>query len=570
MNYENYKKLKEIQTYKIFDNIYGMRKEKIVFQYEDIIFVSGIALLSLLRKEIEYDNLIVELEENIKHIDTISLLEELIVTYKKEIEEVSRKYNEDELKATVLFSESKTFSKTGDISTTDGIMQLVIDVLDIKEEDSVLELGSGVNSFLTKVGYSSKSQNLKGIEISKTNIIIGEMRKYITGVNIEITEGNMLLETEIKGDKVFVDSPLGVKIANIHEYIEKNQKLREFFNELKINSTGEWIYGINGYLKTNFNGKTAIIMTNAGTWNKLDENIRQKLVEEGLVEGVIILPSNLLASTAISVTLVVLSEGNVEVKMVDAIELYTKGRRQNTLEEKNIEKILESYRNNTKISKIVKNEDIIKNDYILNPLRYIIGNDIKNPITIGEISKTISRGKSIKSSELDELITKEKTNCQYIILKNIKNGVVEEDLQNLKYIDEKHEKACLKNKNILISKNAPFKIAIVNIDEDKKILCSNNIYALEIDEEKIDPEYVVVYLNSKEGQNQLNRIAKGTVISNISTTDLKKVKIPQMSIEEQKIVVEHCKKINDIIIKRTKKLEDLKKYKEIFLTEKFK
>lgn len=78
------------------------------------------------------------------------------------------------------------------------------------------------------------------------------------------------------------------------------------------------------YLNMNKPGKTIVLMSGAGTWNKPDEEIRQKLLENGIIEGVILLPPNLMTSTAIQLSMIILSQDNKKVRMVDASKYIQK------------------------------------------------------------------------------------------------------------------------------------------------------------------------------------------------------------------------------------------------------
>lgn len=64
----------------------------------------------------------------------------------------------------------------------------------------------------------------------------------------------------------------------------------------------------------------------------------------------------------------------------------------------------------------------------------------------------ITRGAQIKASELDELVSYEPTDFQYLMLANIQDGIISDDLPYLKELDKKQEKYCIKNNSLVISK----------------------------------------------------------------------------------------------------------------------
>jgi len=61
------------------------------------------------------------------------------------------------------------------------------------------------------------------------------------------------------------------------------------------------------------------------------------------------------------------------------------------------------------------------------------------------------------------------------------------------------------------------------IPEDKTILANGNLYFIELDESKVNPTFVEVFLQSEVGMTQLNRYAKGAAMKSISIQDLKTI-----------------------------------------------
>ena len=293
-------------------------------------------------------------------------------------------------------------------------------------------------------------------------------------------------------------------------------------------------------------GKTIVLMSNAGTWNKPDEELRKLLVEDGIVEGIVLLTARLMSSTAIPLTMMILSHNNKTVRMVDASEIYTEGRRQNSLEEQDISRIVEAYFSDSDISKSIAVDEIANNDYILNPQRYIgfeLGFD--NSITLAAVSASINRGVMITSNELDEIATKEETKYRYLMLGKINDGVIDSRLPCLTHIDEKYKKYCIKDGNLIISKNSPFKVALASVEEGEHILAAGNLYFIELDETRANPVFVSVFMQSEVGMAQLHRFAKGGIPKSISIQDLKKIEIPTIPREQQDRIAEEYLQLKD-------------------------
>ena len=371
---------------------------------------------------------------------------------------------------------------------------------------------------------------------------------FILNLPIKGIQGNILSQAHahLKANKIFSNHPLGLRLRDVDDFLNKNPRLNKYFKHAKRTVSTDWVFTMAAYLNMDKPGKTIVLMSNAGTWNKPDEELRKLLVEDGIVEGIVLLTARLMSSTAIPLTMMILSHNNKTVRMVDASEIYTEGRRQNSLEEQDISRIVEAYFSDSDISKSIAVDEIANNDYILNPQRYIgfeLGFD--NSITLAEVSASINRGVMITSNELDEIATKEETNYRYLMLGNINDGVIDSRLPCLTHIDEKYKKYCIKDGNLIISKNSPFKVALASVDEDEHILAAGNLYFIELDETRANPVFVSVFMQSEVGMAQLHRFAKGGIPKSISIQDLKKIEIPTIPREQQDRIAEEYLQLKD-------------------------
>lgn len=448
------------------------------------------------------------------------------------ISEYSEKFKENELLSFIFFSENDSFSES---QTPFGIIQLATKLFNLKGQESVIDLCSGTGSFLSYVSYIHPNTELKGIEIKTSNIIISNIRSEILGKDINYIQGDALKvnSSEDKADSVFVNAPFGFRISQYFDKLSKSSDVSKYFINAKRTISSDWIFALKAIKMQNENGKTIALMTNAGTWNKADEFMRKQIIEDGLVEAVIALPANLFSNTSINTVMVIFSNNNKCVKFLDATHCFTKGRRINSLENKDVEKILNLYFSENENISTVSIENLRKHEYILNPNRHIQNNDLVEGFALGEICIEIRRGALISSADLDSLVSDKNTSYKYLMLKNIQNGIVDDQLPSLNEINQSNIKYCLKDGDLVISKNSPFKIARISIEEGTHILANGNLYIIELDSTKINPTYVEFYLQSDMGIAQLERLAKGTAIKNISIQDLKNVKIPHISVAKQ-------------------------------------
>src|SRR5699024_3395983 len=151
---------------------------------------------------------------------------------------------------------------------------------------------------------------------------------------------------------------------------------------------------------------------------------------------VIALPQNLYLNTGIACSLLVLSRNNKNIRMIDATEMVSVGRRQNILSDENISEIVELLNTDDKNSRLVSIEEVAENEYVLNPSRYLQQETVvKNGVLFETVIKNITRGAQIKASVLDEIVSDEPTNMQYLMLANLQDGIISDELPYLKGID---------------------------------------------------------------------------------------------------------------------------------------
>ncbi|MGE6260705.1 N-6 DNA methylase [Heyndrickxia sporothermodurans] len=529
----------------------------------------SIAFLTLLWKqteEKETTTLSSVISEKIKDETTAHFLKNVAFEFGNLIYDLKDKYEEDVLVSYILFAEPSRYSAVSDYATPQGIINLAINILDIKPDDRVLDMGSGLNNFLIAASSNENSAKYFGVEINTLSVVVANIRDFVAENDITVVQGDMLAKScnEIGANKIFSNYPIGIKLAQLKQKIDANPSLRKYFGNMKRNISSDWIYNFAVLDNLTDSGRAVILMTNSGTWNSSDEMIRKYFIESGNIEGIILLPERLFTGTGIPMTMLVLGKNKGQtVKMVDASSIYTKGRRQNTLEKNDIVHIMECYNADSEFSRSVSTKEIAGEEYFLNPQRFILSKDEAfDGITFEDICIRISRGAQIKSSELDELATSDSTGLHYLMLQNINEGLIDEKLPSLKTIDPRYEKYCINDNNLILSKiGTPFKVGLAQVESGEKILANGNLYFIELDENKINPVFVKAFLESEPGQAQLSKLAKGSAMMSISIRDLNQLRIPNISRKEQeKIASQYLELCDDIVIlqKQLEKIKDKK------------
>jgi type I restriction enzyme M protein len=283
--------------------------------------------------------------------------------------------------------------------------------------------------------------------------------------------------------------------------------------------------------------------------------VRKYFIDNGYLEAVIALPERLFETTNIATTMVVLSKGNERTMLVDATSICEKGRRYNSFTEEQVEQISFSVAHETINSRFMTREELVENEYVINPTRYLTEEIVvENGVPFENIIKSITRGAPLKASQLDEMVSDEPTDYQYLMLANIQRGQIDSTLPYIKGIQDNQRKYCLKNHDLILSKNgAPFKIAVAEVQPGKTILANGNLYIIEIDEEKADPFFVKAFLESEKGAALLKSITVGAAIPNIGVEALKKLPIPNVPLEEQhELATKYLAKVDEITLYQRK------------------
>jgi type I restriction enzyme M protein len=156
------------------------------------------------------------------------------------------------------------------------------------------------------------------------------------------------------------------------------------------------------------NGKGAIILPHGVLFRGNKEaDIRRKLVEQGLIKGIIGLPANLFYGTGIPACIVVIDKENAHARtgifMIDASKGFIKDGNKNRLQEQDIHKIVDVFNRQLEIarySRMVPVSEIASpaNEFNLNIPRYI---DSSEPEDLHDVDAHLHGG--IPNRDIDAL-----------------------------------------------------------------------------------------------------------------------------------------------------------------------
>lgn len=477
-------------------------------------------------------------------------------------------FSEDELAMYLVTYPRESFGRvSSEYSTPDSVIKLAFKLLAPREKDVIADFGSGCGDFLVHAACENYTQ-LFGIDINTVSCEISKIRTEMLTNNVDIELGDMFaIPNESKYDKVFSNYPFGMRVLSLRNETEFIEAVNKKMPEMRKATSSDWIYN---YLLTEHitdDGKAVAVMTNGSTWNSIDKRIREFFVRNGLIETVITLPSKLFDYTSISTTMMVFSKGNKTIRMINAENICEQGRRQNVITESDIERIMNLLAEDADEAVTVNLKTIQENDFVLNPSRYLDSPmKIEDGVKFGTVVKRITRGAPIKAQDLDQMVSEETTDTQYVMLANIQNGMISDELPYLKELSLKYDKYCIGNKNLLLSKNgAPFKVAVAEVEEGKKLLGNGNLFIIELDEEKVNPYFIKAFFDSEVGSLSLKSIAVGSAMPNISVESLKNLMVPLPPMEKQnEIATLYQAKIDEIKVLQLKIQKAQNELKGIF------
>jgi type I restriction enzyme M protein len=261
------------------------------------------------------------------------------------------------------------------------------------ELSSVLDFACGSGSLLLNVANQMRKNGGKigkiyGQEKEITTFNLARMNMLLHGLHdtqFEIFHGDTLTNDwpmlkdsnpvkPVTFDAVVANPPFSLK-WDPDDDASNDQRFNKFGVAPK--SAADFAFLLHGFHYLSGSGTMAIILPHGVLFRGgAEATIRQKLIHDDNIDCIIGLPSNLFYSTGIPVCIIVLKKcrKSDDILFINAAECFEKGKKQNVLEDKHIDKIVETYRTRKpeeRFSRCVKLKEIKENDYNLNITRYV-------------------------------------------------------------------------------------------------------------------------------------------------------------------------------------------------------
>lgn len=296
--------------------------------------------------------------------------------------------------------------KAGEFFTPGEVSTLLAKLTKSKPGAKICDPTCGSGSLLIKAGKEVGTDNfsLYGQEANGSTWALAVMNMFLHGFdsatirwgdtirNPKLKEGDALM----KFDTVVANPPFSLdkwgKVDDKEDnksaanFDPETDRYSRFWRGIPPKSKGDWAF-ISHMIETiNETGKVGVVVPHGVLFRGSSEGrIRQKTIEENILEAVIGLPANLFFGTGIPAAILVFNRDkgdNNKVLFIDSSRHYDSAKNQNKLSDSHIDHIVDTYRRfnqgsltmgvvEDKYSYVATFEEIKENDFNLNIPRYV-------------------------------------------------------------------------------------------------------------------------------------------------------------------------------------------------------
>lgn len=320
--------------------------------------------------------------------------------------------------------------KAGSFYTPAAVSEVMARIVAVKPGDRLYDPTCGSGSLLIKSAKQARSKQISiyGQEVNGSSVAMAKMNMYIHEISdakiawgdtlanpmFKDDDGNLLTFDAIVANMPFSKDKWAAGFNPGGESSGKGKK--EFKMEATLDkhhrfdwgvppaSKGDWAFLLHMIASLSVGGRIAAVAPHGVLFRGAAEGrIRQRVIDENLLDTVIGLPENLFYGTSIPACILVFKKGrqNTDVCFIDASKKdengnlrYVKASNQNELAAKNVEDIVTAYRNRVDVEKFVHVatlDEIKQNDYNLNIPRYVDTFEEEELIDIDTVKQNIAR-----------------------------------------------------------------------------------------------------------------------------------------------------------------------------------
>ncbi len=241
-----------------------------------------------------------------------------------------------------------------------------------------------------------------GQEINPATFAIARMNAVIHDIEADIRLGDTMRQPALK-DSLGRLGTFDLVVANpmwnqkFPQDLYENDPFDRFRYGVPPSSSADWGWLQHMLASLNERGRMAVVLdtgaVSRGSGNQgsnRERDIRKAFVEDDLVEAVLLLPENLFYNTTAPGVIIVINRRKRrpgEMLLINASQLFAKGRPKNYLAEEHIEAVAAAYHAweaRAGFSAIITQDEAARNDYNLSPSRYVSTNGKEDVLPLEE------------------------------------------------------------------------------------------------------------------------------------------------------------------------------------------
>lgn len=300
--------------------------------------------------------------------------------------------------------------KGGEFFTPAGPSKLcaTLAALGLDEAKTVGDCTCGSASMLLEVQKhltTGKVGHFYGQELNATTYNLSRMNMIMHGIdwqNFDIYKGNTLKDDKYGDIKMTVqvcNPPYSLKWSADKQFEDDPR----YFGAGKLAPKGQADLAFVEHMIYHMDeddGRVAVLLPHGVLFRGgAEETIRKYIIKDlNRLDAVIGLPANLFHGTGIPVCVLVLKSkrnGNAgNILFIDASKEFKAGKNQNVLEQKHIDKIVETYEKRVDVDKfahVAEMSEIVENGYNLNIPRYVDTFEEEEPVDLKEVRNRIQK-----------------------------------------------------------------------------------------------------------------------------------------------------------------------------------
>jgi type I restriction enzyme M protein len=306
---------------------------------------------------------------------------------------------------------SDSGKKAGEFYTPHKVSELVAKLAAPKPGNRICDPACGSGGLLIEAAreVGTRDYALFGMEVNGSTWALARMNMFLNGADSARIEwcntltSPALVENDrlMKFDVVVANPPFSLDKWGAEE--AENDRYNRFWRGVPPKSKGDWAF-VSHMIEAaqEKEGRVAVVVPHGVLFRGAAEGrLRQKMIEENLLDAVIGLPGNLFPTTSIPVAILVFDrrrekggalQKRRDVLFIDASREFLPGKNQNTLSDDHLRKIIETCQARQPIEKYARLatfDEIKENDFNLNIPRYVDTFEEEEEIDVAAVQQEI-------------------------------------------------------------------------------------------------------------------------------------------------------------------------------------